>query len=98
LYRRVLDARDRVALGFFSATQLALVVAITSIAVAAGKMRPSTSAALVGAAILSTLVFPLVGLRLRAGRAATDLDDRVSDLEVLDVPAHTRPNLGSHPG
>jgi hypothetical protein len=31
------------------------------------------SAALVGAAIVSTPVFPLVGLRLRAGRAATDL-------------------------
>ena len=28
-------------------------------------MRSSTAAALVGAAILSTLVFPLVGLRLR---------------------------------
>jgi hypothetical protein len=75
LYHRVLDARDRFALAFFSSTQLALVVAITTIAVAAGKMRPSTSAALIGAGIISTLVFPLVGLRLRAGRAATDVDD-----------------------
>ncbi len=33
-------------------------------------MRTSTAAALVGAAILSTLVFPLVGLRLRKGRAS----------------------------
>jgi Kef-type K+ transport system membrane component KefB len=86
LYRRVLDARDRLALGFFSATQLALVVAITSIAVAAGKMRPSTSAALVGAAIVSTLLFPLVGLRLRAGRAAADIDERVDDADTLEVP------------
>ena len=35
------------------------------------------SAALVGAAMLSTLIFPLVGLRLRAGRAANDIDERV---------------------
>jgi hypothetical protein len=67
LYRAVLDARDRVALAFFSATQLPLVVAITTIAVDVARMRISTAAALVGAAILSTAIFPLVGLRLRSG-------------------------------
>jgi hypothetical protein len=39
-------------------------------AVEQGHMRASTAASLVGAAILSTTIFPLVGLRLRAGRAA----------------------------
>ena len=68
LYRRVLEHRERVALAFFSATQLPLVVAITTIAVERGHMRSSTAASLVGAAILSTMIFPLVGLRLRAGR------------------------------
>jgi len=77
LYRGVLDARDRLALAFFSSTELPLVVAITTVAIAAGKMRPSTSAALVGAGIVSTTVFPLVGVRLRAGRAATDLEDHL---------------------
>lgn len=66
LYRRVLGARDRVALALFSSTQLPLVVAITDLAVSSGHMRPSTAAALVGAAALSTLVFPLLGLRLKA--------------------------------
>lgn len=75
LYRKVLDGRDRAALAFFSSTQLPLVVAITTIAVEAGEMRASTSAALVGAAILSTLVFPLVGLQLRKGRVEGDLED-----------------------
>lgn len=75
LYGRALPVRDRIALGFFSATQLPLVVAITTIALSAGKMRPSTASALVGAAMLSTLIFPLVGLRLRAGRRAGDVDD-----------------------
>jgi len=69
LFRTVLDARDRLALGFFCSAQLPLVVAITTIAVENGEMRSSTAAALVGAAILSTLIFPLVGLRLRSGRA-----------------------------
>ena len=39
LYRGVLDARDRVALAFFCATELPLVVAITTLAVDAGEMR-----------------------------------------------------------
>jgi Kef-type K+ transport system membrane component KefB len=68
LYRGVLVARDRVALGIYSATQLPLVVAITTLAVEHGHMRSSTAAALVGAAIISTLVFPLVAMRLRRGR------------------------------
>lgn len=67
LYRGVLDRRERVALAFMSATQLPLVVAITTLAVEAGHMRSSTAAALVGAALLSTLIFPAVGLgRLRS--------------------------------
>ena len=67
LYRGVLAARDRVALSFFSATALPLVVAITTIATDEGHMKTSTAAALVGAAIVSTLVFPFVGLALRRG-------------------------------
>ena len=39
LYRGVLDRRDRVALAFFSATGLPLIVAITTIAVEEGHMR-----------------------------------------------------------
>jgi Kef-type K+ transport system membrane component KefB len=65
LYRKVLSARDRAALAFYSATELPLVVAITTIATETGKMKTSTAAGLVGAAMLSTLVFPFVGLALR---------------------------------
>jgi Kef-type K+ transport system membrane component KefB len=66
LYRTALERRARLALAFFSSTALPLVVAITTIAIDEGHMRSSTAASLVGAAILSTLIFPLVGLRLRA--------------------------------
>jgi hypothetical protein len=61
----VLDRRDRVALAVFSATELPLVVAITTIAIDTGNMRSSTAAGLVGAAMLSTLIFPFIGLALR---------------------------------
>ena len=67
LYREEIGLRDRAALGFYSATQLPLVVAITTIAVAEGEMRVSTSSALVGAAILSTATFPLIAMALRRG-------------------------------
>jgi Kef-type K+ transport system membrane component KefB len=69
LYRRQLDRTDRRALGLFSATELPLVVAITTIAIEEGHMRASTAASLIGAAILSTTIFPLLGLRLRGDRA-----------------------------
>jgi Kef-type K+ transport system membrane component KefB len=68
LYRRVFDRRHRLALGLFCSTQLPLVVAITSLAVSDGHMRTSTAAALVGAATLSTLVYPIAGLRVASGR------------------------------
>jgi Kef-type K+ transport system membrane component KefB len=70
LYRAALGARDRAALAFYSATQLPLVVAITTIATDQGHMKSSTAAGLVGAAMLSTLVFPFVGLALRKGGEA----------------------------
>jgi Kef-type K+ transport system membrane component KefB len=65
LYRGVLRGRQRAALAFYSATQLPLVVAITTLAVDSGHMVSSTAAGLVGAAMLSTLVFPFVGIALQ---------------------------------
>ncbi len=73
LYRRVLDLRERVALALLSSTQLPLVLAITTLAMSGGHMRASTAAALVGAAVLSTLVFPALGLRLRGDLEAERL-------------------------
>jgi Kef-type K+ transport system membrane component KefB len=72
LYRGVLGARDRAALAFYSATELPLVVAITTIATETGHMKTSTAAGLVGAAMLSTLIFPFAGLALRKGSATPE--------------------------
>jgi Kef-type K+ transport system membrane component KefB len=65
LYRHVLQRKQRAALAFYSATELPLVVAITTIAIESGHMKSSTAAGLVGAAMLSTLVFPFVGRALQ---------------------------------
>jgi hypothetical protein len=66
LYRKVLPLKeDRMALALFSAVQLPLIVAITTIAVSKGLMRPSTAAALVGAGALSTFAGPLHGMYMR---------------------------------
>jgi Kef-type K+ transport system membrane component KefB len=70
LYRGVLAMRDRLALAFFCATELPLVVAITTVAIEEGHMHSDTAAGLVGAAIISTLVYPLIALRLRRDAAA----------------------------
>jgi len=70
LYRDVLDRRARLALACFCSTQLPLVLAIPTLARNSGHMRASTAASLVGAAVLSTLVYPMLGLRLRGDRAA----------------------------
>jgi Kef-type K+ transport system membrane component KefB len=64
LYRGDLKAKQRQALALLSATQLPLVVAIATIGVEGGHMRPSTAAALVGAAVLTMLFFPVFGLNL----------------------------------
>lgn len=72
LYRHVLEPRQRAALAFYCATELPLVVAITTLAIDAGQMKTSTAAGLVGAAMLSTLVFPFIarGFLARSGPPA----------------------------
>ncbi|MER7340354.1 cation:proton antiporter [Streptomyces sp. NPDC000075] len=65
---RDLGGRDRSALVLFGSTALPLVVAITTLGVQDGQVEPGEAAALVGAGMVSVLVFPLLALRLR-GRA-----------------------------
>ncbi|HEX3608685.1 MAG TPA: cation:proton antiporter [Solirubrobacterales bacterium] len=86
LYRKALSATERHALAFFSATELPLVVAITTIAVDAGKMRSSTSAGLVGAAILSTLIYPFVGMALQK-RALAEQAEEPPSAGPTEAPA-----------
>jgi Kef-type K+ transport system membrane component KefB len=71
LYRSVLATRERQSLALLSATQLPLVVAITTIGVDTGHMRPSTAAALVGAGVLSVLLYPSLALAVDRSSLST---------------------------
>ncbi|WP_200263564.1 cation:proton antiporter [Streptomyces sp. HSG2] len=63
---RDLGRADRVALALLSSTCLPLVVAITTIGVDQGLIGSDRAASLVGAAMLSVLLLPLIAGRLRA--------------------------------
>jgi Kef-type K+ transport system membrane component KefB len=56
---------DRAALACYLGTALPLVVVVTSIGVQTGRLSSSTAAALVTAAMVSVLLFPLAAARLR---------------------------------
>ena len=71
IYRKVLSASARAALAFLQSTALPLVVVITEIGLATDNMKPENATALVGAAMLSVLFYPLIGFAF-AARAADD--------------------------
>ncbi len=64
VYRRVLPARQRVQTALVSATALPVLVALTEIGVRSGTMLPENAAALVGAGVLTVLLFPALVIAL----------------------------------
>jgi hypothetical protein len=72
LYSRDLPAGQRLPFALYTATALPLVVAICNIGVHTQPMLPDIATALVGAAMLSVLLFPtLAGGLLSSGRCPT---------------------------
>jgi Kef-type K+ transport system membrane component KefB len=63
-YRRDLPVRGRVQLMLLTATALPLLVALAEIGLDSGTMLPENAAALVGAGVLSVIVFPAVAVGL----------------------------------
>ena len=51
-----------VSLGLLQSAALPLLVVISELGVATGQMRPDNAAALVGAGLLSVVLFPIIGL------------------------------------
>jgi Kef-type K+ transport system membrane component KefB len=68
LYRKELRKPDRFRLALLSATTLPLGLAISEIGVSEGLMRTDTAAGIVGASILSVLLFPAIAGALRPRR------------------------------
>ena len=68
LYRHVLGNRRTVAAGLLKATSLSFVVAAVQFGTLLGEISASTGAALIGAGLLSVMLFPLVVLEYATGR------------------------------
>jgi len=70
VYRRALPLRQRAEMTFITATTMPLLIALAAIGLSTGVMIPANAAALVGAGVLSVLVYPLIAIAL-ARRGST---------------------------
>ena len=64
VYRRALPLRQRAEMTFITATTMPLLIALAAIGLSTGVMIPANAAALVGAGVLSVLVYPLIAITL----------------------------------
>jgi Kef-type K+ transport system membrane component KefB len=95
VYRRALPVRQRVEMTFITATTLPLLIALVEIGQRDGVMLPANVAALVGAGVLSVLVYPLVAVRLHRSAPLTPADVGISAADAAagtSVPPDTAPN------
>jgi Kef-type K+ transport system membrane component KefB len=95
LYRRDLHMLQRVQLTLLTATALPLLVALSEIGLSTGDMLPQNAAALVGAGVLSVLIFPgaAVGLQgkvLRATAREAPTDGATEVPRQADAAEHER--------
>jgi Kef-type K+ transport system membrane component KefB len=74
VYRRALAPVQRLEMTFITATSLPLLIALAAIGEQDGVMLPSTAASLIGAGVLSVLVFPLIAVGLHKRAALTPAD------------------------
>ena len=80
VYRRALPQRQRVEMTFITATTMPLLIALAAIGLSTGVMIPANAAALVGAGVLSVLVYPSVAISVaRRGRTVPAGPDAVAD-------------------
>ena len=70
LWLRELGQRDTLALALLSATGLPLIVALVDIGTDRGAITDEVGASLIGAGMVSVLLFPLLAIRLARGGAA----------------------------
>jgi Kef-type K+ transport system membrane component KefB len=90
LYRRVIDGRHTAVAALLQATSLPFIVAATAIGMDLGLIDAAGSAALIGAGLLSVLLFPLAGLvalRNASAAAATEPHVHRGGFDVPD-PVH----------
>jgi Kef-type K+ transport system membrane component KefB len=71
VYRKALPRVERVELAFLVSTALPLLVALSEIGLESGHMLPENAAALVGAGVLSVLVYPAIAVAIDRRRTRT---------------------------
>jgi Kef-type K+ transport system membrane component KefB len=108
IYRHALGARQRVEMTFITATTLPLLIALAEIGQRDGVMLPATAAALVGAGVLSVLIYPLIAVGLHrsapvspAGAGPADAgpaDAGVASMETATRASGAQENPGLTPG
>ncbi len=76
------SARDRRAIVLLAATGLPIIVAVTDIGTTTGDLPAALASALVGAGMLSVLLFPLIALAQRRTSRSPDMDIALND----DIP------------
>jgi Kef-type K+ transport system membrane component KefB len=74
IYRHALAPVQRLEMTFITATSLPLLIALATIGQMDGVMLPATAASLIGAGVLSVLVFPLIAVGLHRRAAITPAD------------------------
>ena len=86
VYRRALAPVQRLEMTFITATSLPLLIALAAIGEQDGVMLPSTAASLIGAGVLSVLVFPLIAVGLHRRAALTPADVGITAEEETPQP------------
>jgi Kef-type K+ transport system membrane component KefB len=86
VYRRVLDGRHTAVAALMQATSLPFIVAATAIGADLGLIDAAGSAALIGAGLLSVLLFPLAGLVALRNASAAPVTEAHVHRGGFDVP------------
>jgi len=74
VYRHALAPVQRLEMTFITATSLPLLIALATIGEQDGVMLPATAASMIGAGVLSVLVFPLIAVTLHRRATLTPAD------------------------
>jgi Kef-type K+ transport system membrane component KefB len=82
LYRRAVGTRPALAAGLLQATTLTFPVVVADLGLALGLLTPAIAAALIGASLLSVLLFPAAALALRPWTMARAPD---RDADVVNM-------------
>jgi Kef-type K+ transport system membrane component KefB len=91
IYRRTLARRQRIEMTFITASSLPLLIALADIGQQDGVMLPATSAALVGAGVLSVLVYPQIAAGLHRSAPLTPPDAGTTAAEAAATTTSAPP-------